>query len=200
MTARQYREIDRSAAKSGVSVSHAQVIGDVIDRLAQMCLERGPWNIIAVPRSSTADLAPFLSSIFANVSGATGVVISGSRSSKTRADVAIVVEDTERMPSMVRAAERLVMAGGKIHVLIAAETTARYLELDSHARLLMSDAPLILYAKGGATFGVSGTLDESLGRLHPSFIIARYGGTLLPQARALSRLLSISPAPLLLVR
>ena len=200
LTERQRREIDLSAARSGVVVTHATAHGDVIDRLAEMCLERGPWNIIAVSRSSASDLGPVLNSIFANVSGATGVVVSGNGDRAMRADVAVVLEDAERMPSMVRAAERLVMAGGRIHVFVAVETATQFLELDTHMRLLTAGAPHIVHAKSSATFGVSGAFDEALCKMHPSFIIARYGGTLLPDARALSRLLTLSPAPCLLVR
>ena len=197
---RRRREIDGRAARAHVLVHHARAVGDPIDRLAEMCLERGPWNIVAVERPASVDTASVLSSIFANVSGATAVVIAGRNANATTADVAVVIEDTERMPSMVRAGERLVMPSGKIHIFVVAETTESFLELDSHVRLLTSGRAGIVHATSAATFGVCGTFDEPIFKLRPNFVIARFGGSLLSDARALTRLLTISPAPFLLVR
>jgi hypothetical protein len=201
---RQRRDVSRIAALANVSVSHASAGGDAIDRLAEMCLTRGPWNIVAVSRPPSAELPAILSSILANVSGATGVVVAGRQTGHQTGslspDVAVVVEDTERMPSMLRAGERLVMPGGKIHVLIAAETAAAYAELDGQLRLVTANMPACVLLPGGADFGVTGALDETLFRLRPCFIIARFGGTLLGEERALTRLLAVASGPFLLVR
>jgi hypothetical protein len=197
---RQRREVGEIAARANVAICHASAGGDAIDRLAEMCLERGPWNIVAVARPPSADLLAILSSILANVSGATGVVVAGRRAASLTADVAVVVEDAERMPSMLRAAERLAGSGGRIHVMIAAETAATYAELDHQVRLVTAGMPKCILHPGGADFGVTGSCDETLFRLRACFVIARFGGTLLGDARALTRLLSVSPAPFLLVR
>ena len=66
---RQRREVADIAAPLGVRVSHASAGGDAIDRLAEMCLARGPWNIVAVSRPPSGDMPAILSSILANVSG-----------------------------------------------------------------------------------------------------------------------------------
>ncbi len=197
---RQRREVEGLAARARVCLSHASAGGDAIDRLAEMCLARGPWNIIAVSRPPSDDLPGILSAILANVSGATGVVVAGRRSDVLSANVAVVIEDSERMPSMLRAAERLVTGRGKIHVMIAAETAAAYDELDGLVRLATARSPECVLHPGGPDFGVTGTLDEHFFRLRPNFVIARFGGTLLGEARALSRLLAVTPAPFLLVR
>lgn len=197
---RQRREVGTRAADANVVISHASAGGDAIDRLAEMCLQRGPWNIVAVSRPPSAELPAILSSILANVSGATGVVVAGRRAAALSADVAVVVEDGERMPSMLRAAERLVKPGGRIHVMIAAETAAAYAELDHQVRLVAVALPNCVLHPGGPDFGVTGSWDEALFRLRAGFVIARFGGTLLGDNRALTRLLTLSPAPFLLVR
>jgi hypothetical protein len=197
---RQRREVADAAAALRVRVSHASAGGDAIDRLAEMCLARGPWNIVAVSRPPSQDLPNILSSILANVSGATGVVVAGRRQTRLRPDIAVVIEDAERMPSMLRAAERLLEPGGKIHLMIAAETAATYDDLDAQVRLAASGLRNCVHCSGGADYGVPGALDEQLFRLRPSFVIARFGGTLLGDARALTRLLGLAPGPFLLVR
>ncbi len=202
---RQRREVESRAADAGVFITHASAGGDAIDRLAEMCLQRGPWNIVAVSRPPSAELPGILSSILANVSGATGVVVAGRRCAgqalaPLTPNLAVVIEDAERMPSMLRAAERLVKPGGRIHVMIAAETAAAYAELDHQVRLVTAAMPLCLLQPGGPDFGVTGSWDDALFRLRACFVIARFGGTLLGDNRALTRLLTISPAPFLLVR
>jgi hypothetical protein len=197
---RQRRDVAARAARANVIVSHSSARGDAIDRLAEMCLERGPWNIVAVSRPPSAELPGILSSILANVSGATGVVVAGRGETALLPDVAAIIEDAERMPSMLRAAERLVLPGGKIHVMIAAETAASYAELDAQVRLVAREFRNIVHRPGAPDFGITGTMDEDLFRLRPSFVVARFGGNLLGDAKALTRLLAVAPGPMLLVR
>jgi hypothetical protein len=197
---RQRRDVAARAKRANVIVSHSSARGDAIDRLAEMCLERGPWNIVAVSRPPSSELPGILSSILANVSGATGVVVAGRGERTLAPDVAAIIEDAERMPSMLRAAERLVLPGGKIHVMIAVETAASFQELDAQVRLVARGFGNIVHLPGRPDFGITGTMDEDLFRLRPSFVVARFGGNLLGDSKALTRILAVSPGPLLLVR
>lgn len=197
---RQRRDVGAKAARANVKVSHSSARGDAIDRLAEMCLARGPWNIVAVSRPPSTDLPGILSAILANVSGATGVVVAGRGEKVLAPDVAVIVEDAERMPSMLRAGERLLMPGGKIHVMIAAETVSSYDELDAQVRLVAREFINIVHRPGSPDFGITGTMDEELFRLRPGFVIARFGGNLLGDTKALTRLLAVAPGPMLLVR
>lgn len=200
LSARQLRDVHDIASGAGVRLSHASARGDAIDRLAELCLSRGPWNIIAVSRPPSPELPALISSILANVSGATGVVVAGRERGALSNDIAVVLEDSDRMPSMLRAAERLVTDGGRIQILIAAETAAQHHEIDGMARLLAAGNERFVHHPAGTSYGVSGALDCELFRMKPCFIIARFGGVLLGQSRALTRLLSLTPAPILLVR
>jgi hypothetical protein len=197
---RQRREVEAVGARARVPVSHASAGGNAIDRLAEMCLARGPWNIVAVSTPPSENLPSVLGSVLANVSGATGVVVAGRRVDMLGPNIAVVIEDGERMPSMLRAAERLNAGRGKIQVMIAAETVSQYEELDGLVRLATSHMRNCVFHKGGPDFGVTGTYDEMLFRMRPNFVIARFGGTLLGEPRTLSRLLAVTPAPFLLVR
>lgn len=200
MAARQLRDVYDIAAQSGVRLSHAQARGDAIDQLAELCLSRGPWNIIAVSRPPSPELPALISSILANVSGATGVVVAGRSGADLASDVAVILEDSDRMPSMLRAAERLLTGNGRIQILIGSETAAEHDEIDGQARLLTAGNDRFVHHAANSSFGVSGAFDCALFRMKPSFVIARFGGLVLGQSRALTRLLSLTPAPILLVR
>ncbi|MBR2534467.1 MAG: hypothetical protein IKE66_00175 [Hyphomicrobium sp.] len=200
LEARQLRDVHEIASGAGVRLSHARARGDAIDRLAELCLSRGPWNIIAVSRPPSPELPGLISSILANVSGATGVVVAGRTGAALSNDVAVILEDSDRMPSMLRAAERLLPPKGRIQIFIAADSAAQHDEIDGQARLLTAGNDRFVHYPASTSFGISGAFDCELFRLKPSFIIARFGGVLLGQSRALTRLLSLTPAPILLVR
>ena len=200
LASRQLSDVHELSTRAGVRIGHATARGDAIDQLAELCLARGPWNIIAVSRPPSPELPGLISTILANVSGATGVVVAGRSGPALGGDVAVVLEDCERMPSMLRAAERLVPINGRIQILIAADRAAAHHEIDGTARLLTTDDRRYVHHRAGPTFGVSGALDCEFFRMKPSFIIARFGGALLGHSRALTRLLSLTPAPILLVR
>jgi hypothetical protein len=72
-----------------------------------MCQDKGPWNIIALSRAPSLDLASLVASIFANVSGVTGIIVGGRRMQPWVPRVAVIAEDVERLPSMLRAARRI---------------------------------------------------------------------------------------------
>ena len=197
---RQRRLAERWANAASVPIRHSVRNGHAIDRLAEMCASNGPWNIITLSSVPTSGLGPVISDILANISGATGVIVTGRKSRKQSGRVAIVAEDAERLPSMLRAAERLRSSHSPIHVLIAAETKPAYAELDAQARLLVGNRPDVIFETTGPSRGVDGALDECLVRTAAGFVIARFGGLLLSGDTALSRLLNIGTAPFLLVR
>lgn len=197
---RQRRDVERLAYRAGVAITHVSAPGDAIDRLSEMCLVRGPWNLVVLGRTPGSQLASLISTLLANVSGATGVVVAGRRECASSDDVAVFVEDLDRMPSMLRAAERLVMGSGRIHAMIATETSADYREIDHQLRLATAHDPRFVLARGEPTYGVAGVYDEAIFRLRPCFTIARFAGALPGQTRALTRLVSLSSGPILLVR
>jgi hypothetical protein len=197
---RQTRDAVEAADRAHVRITHTLARGDAIDRLADMCLARGPWNIVAVSRPPGQELPGLIAAILANVSGATGVVVAGRNNHALAADIVVILEDAERMPSMLRAAERLLGPKGRIHVMVAAETPATYEDVDSQARLLTADDGRYLHRHCAPSYGVPGAFDGELFRIRPSFVIARFGGTLLGQPRALTRLLALASGPMLLVR
>lgn len=197
---RQRRVIETSASALGVPVHHTITAGNAIDQLTGLCLMAGPWNVIALSHEPTAETAATVSSIMANVSGATGVVIAGRGPTRQAGPIAVVAEDCVRLPSMIRAAERLRTPGCSIHLFLAAETASDLCELEAGARLAATDFDHLIFESASPTLAIQGTLDEALRRLEPGYVIARFGGTLLPGAKALMRTIALTAAPFLLVR
>lgn len=197
---RQLRAIERAARRKGVPIFHTAITGELIDQLDGLCLSRGPWNVVVLSLPASAASGRAASEIFANVSGATGVVAVPARVAHEAGPIAIVVEDVERLPAMLRAASRLKGLCGRVHVLAAADRRKEMEDLETHVRLATANHRGLVVEPATPVLGIAGALDETLRTLKSSFIVARLGGTLLPHARALARTLTIAQAPVLLVR
>ncbi|AGK56208.1 hypothetical protein HYPDE_22608 [Hyphomicrobium denitrificans 1NES1] len=194
------RTVEDASRVHKVKVRHALAQGDAVDRISEMCLMRGPWNIVALTGIQAVGSQSVINSLLANVSGATGFLLCGERPEKKKAGVGVIVEDGERLPSMLRAAERLSQPDVAIHLVIGAETSAEYAELEHQARLLTAEASIVTFAPAGPTFGVPGALTEIVARMKPAFVVARFGGAAFSDGRELSRASAAIQAPILLVR
>lgn len=198
---RRYRRaVEKAGADRGVAVYHCEASGDAVDRIAEMCVARGPWNIVALARVPALGGHSLISSLLANVGGATGFLLCGEAREAPRGPVVVIVEDADRLPSMLRAAERLSPDGAPVRVVIGAETAAEYGDLEAQARLLTEGSKAVEFELIGPTFGVPGALIEIVARMKPGLIVARFGGSGLADGRELSRASAATRAPILLVR
>lgn len=197
---RHQRELERAAQRAGIGFRHTLAEGDPFDRLAEMCQARGPWNIVALSEPPSASLGHTVSTILANVAGATAVIAAPAMPRSAGDKVVVAIEDMDRMPSMLRAAERLCSIRGTIHVLIAEQTRMAFDELETAVRLLTEGRRNVVFEPTFPTFAVEGALDGMLRQTMPGFVIARFGGALFPTGRSLSRTISLAGAPFLLVR
>jgi len=194
------RAVDTVSAAHGVKVRHTLASGDAVDRISEMCDERGPWNIVALARMPAARSDTVIGTLLANVGGATGFLLCGEQRSK-QSRVVVIVEDAERLQSMLRAAERLSAPQAPVHILIAADTAEDYAEIEGHSRLLAAETNLpIIFEEAAPTFGVPGALTEFIARLRPSLVIGVFGGAALADGRELARASVVARTPILLVR
>ncbi len=194
---RQRRNVAECAQRHGVACRHTTASGDPIDVLAELCTVRGPWNVVV---AAGASAVPSIGTLFANVSGATGVVVAPLGIVNRDGPIAVVAEDLERFPSMIRAAARLTRMFERIHVLFAASTRAGLDDLEARARLAVPPQTDVVFELTEPSFGAEEVYDSKLRKLAPSFVVCRFGGTVLPTARALSRTIAKTGAPFLLVR
>ncbi len=194
------RAVDDVGAAHGVRVRHALASGDAGDRISEMCDERGPWNIVALARMPVSRSDTVVGSLLANVSGATGFLLCGLQRSK-ESRVVVIVEDVERLTSMLRAAERLSGPRGPVHIVIGADTAEGYAEIEAQSRILAAEFHVpVVFEDVGPTFGVPEALTEYVARLRPSLVIAVFGGSALADGRELSRASVVARTPILLVR
>ncbi len=194
------RAVDNVGAAHGVRVRHSLAMGDAIDRISEMCVERGPWNIVALARMPVAGNDSVIGTLLANVSGATGFLLCGQQRSK-QPRVVVIAEDADRLTSMLRAAERLSGPRGPVHVVIGADTASGYAEIEAQARLIAAEFHVpVVFEDMGPTYGVPEALTEFVARLKPSLIVAVFGGSAIADGRELSRASIAALAPILLVR
>lgn len=197
---RQIRVIERASWSFGVPCRHTSLAGDAIDRLSEVCVSRGPWNIVVLSAPTRASTASTIGAIFANVSGATGIVTGPSKLLAEGGPVVIVVEDAERLPAMLRAAGKLNNLCGRVHIVLAKDKRSDLAELENHVRLVIGKALAVDIVPAEPLLGLEGALDDTLRRLKPSFVVARFSGSLLPTPRSLARTITVTGAPFLLVR
>lgn len=197
---RQQRIVEQASWRYGVTCRHTALEGDPIDRLSEVCASRGPWNIVVLSSPTSAATASTISSILANVGGATGIVTAPSRVGPDDGPIVIVAEDTERLPAKLRAASRLRHLCGRVHLVLAADKRTDLADLEAQVRLMTANHTGLYLEPAEPMLGLEGALDDQLRRLKPSFVIARFSGTLLPTPRSLVRTITVAAAPFLLVR
>ena len=92
LTERYRRIVEAMGSMHGVRVRHTEVSGDAIDRFGNVPVARA-WNIVALARMPALGGHSLLSSLLANVSGATGFLLGGDQRSHAWSPVVVVVED-----------------------------------------------------------------------------------------------------------
>lgn len=185
-----------------------KVVGETIsDALAAGCLECGPWNMIALAEPvQTAD-GPWLHRLLDEVVGATGLVFVGPKAAASAGPVVVVVEDIERLPQMLRAAERLAMAGQhkRIVLLLACAKPERTFDLEGIVRLALPESGVpervrVDIVGDAVPYGTVAETAEALRVISGGFVVARNGGLTVPADGNISALMLALKCPVLLVR
>lgn len=199
-TRRQQRMAAEAATRTGVTARHSHATGDPIDRLDDMCRQYGPWNIVVIARARGAGMGQTVSTILANVNGATGVLAAGQNAGTASDDIVVVVEDSERLPSFLRAAERLRRGKGCIRLLLLSDTRAALAGLEDAARLAVAGHSDVVFAPPVVSFGAEGAMSDGLCRQKAACVLARFGGSAVSSGREFERLIALAKSPFLLVR
>jgi hypothetical protein len=169
--------------------------------LALACAENGPWNVIAIAETFRGHDGAALARLFNEVQATTGIVVAGPRAHRTAGPVAVAVEDTAHLPPMLRAAERLAtVAGSEIRIVLLEESVERLHRMEDHARLVLADYPAAqLYVADSGRSARDSAL-RLMRDMKCGFVIARFGGSLIPIEGNLAAVTNILEGPLLLVR
>ncbi len=195
------RRIAALARAAEVPVRQRVVRDEPVSALAATCSECGPWNVVAIADPfGTLGSSP-LRHLLTSVVDATGLVIVGPKAKRTSGPVVVAVEELDRLPSMLRAAERLsAVTGGEVIVLLIADSQERLHLMEGQARLVLGERPDLRFALVELQPGASAAAAEALRRMRAGFVISQYGGLVIPEDEDLRPLAAALECPLFLVR
>jgi hypothetical protein len=169
--------------------------------LAIACAESGPWNVVTLAEPFTARDATELSELFDAVAGTTGFVLAGPKAQHTTGDVVAVIEDVERVPPMLRAAERIAAAtGGAARLLLIDDDAERLEWMEGQVRLALVQRSAINLETINMSRRSMGAVAEMLRRDGVGFVIARFRGRFVSGDGGLAHLAAMLEGPLFLVR
>ncbi|MEZ5850692.1 MAG: hypothetical protein R3D68_08610 [Hyphomicrobiaceae bacterium] len=197
-----HRQISRMARDAEVPIRATVVRDEPVSAVARACAACGPWNVVAIAEPLTRANAALLQQLFGAVADATGIVIVGPKAKRTKGPVIVAVEELSHLEPMVRAAQRLVAEDGGegILAILIAENDAEAQQLEGQARLVLPPGTAVTLVRLSPRHGSPVEIVEGLRRMHASFILAQYGGFLVPANSDLEHLTPVLECPLFLVR
>jgi hypothetical protein len=194
------RHIEVLARRAEVPLRSRVVRDEPLRALSVACAERGPWNVVALAEPFTGN-GMLLRQLLLEISGTTGLVMVGPKAQRVAGPPVAVVEDTQRLPDMLRTAERLAaLDGTQIVLLLVASDEERLHAMDGEARLVVEGREDVRIEAAAATHGAAAVIAEALRRLQGGFVICQFGGLLVPDEGDLRPLAAVLECPLLVVR
>lgn len=195
------RQLERLARSAQVPLTARVVRDDPVKAVSTACSESGPWNVVALTEPITAAHGPLLRQLFEAIDGTTGLVLIGPRARRVTGPALVVVEDTQRLSDMVRAAERLsALDEAPVVVLLVAPDIRLLANMDAAARLALLDRERIRIEHAIVGRGMAGVAAEALRRQGAGFVVCQFGGAVVPAEDDLGPLAAALECPLLLVR
>lgn len=195
------RQLEQLARSADVPMRSRVVRDEPVRALSVACAQRGPWNMVALSEPFTGGCTHTLNQLFTEIEGTTGLLLVGPRGRRVTGPAVAAVEDIERLPDMLRAAERLsALDSAPVVVLLIATDEQRLATMDQAARLALAGQDNVRLAHAVVSQGMPATAAEALRRLNGGFVICQYGGLVVPAEGNLSALAVGLECPLLLVR
>jgi hypothetical protein len=195
------RQLERLARSAQVPLTARVVRDDPLRAVSAACSASGPWNVVALTEPITAAHGPVLRQLFEAIEGTTGLVLIGPCARRVTGPSLVVVEDSQRLSDMVRAAERLSALDEAPVVVLLVAPDARLLgNMDAAARLALLEHDRIRIEHALVGRGMSGVAAEALRRQGAGFVICQFGGAVVPAEEDLGPLTAALECPLLLVR
>lgn len=195
------RRIEALARAAEVPIRQRVVRDDPMTALAATCAECGPWNVVALAEPFGIMSSEPLGHLLEAVTDATGLVLVGPNARRTAGPVIAAVESLDRLPSMLRAGERIAsVTGGALVVLPIADDEERLHWMEAQIRLTLGDRTDTQITPATSAQGAAEVVAEALRRLNGGFVISQFGGLVVPADRDLKALAAALECPLLLVR
>lgn len=193
------RRVAAVAKSAGIRVKASVVRDEPVRALSAACAASGPWNVIVLGEPMGREEMNRVRELFAAIADTTGIVVVGDRAGEPHGPVVAVVEELGRLPPMLRAAQKLAAATGAPINLVFLGHDADYVAwMEAQARLAIGETLHVSIVAAAAVDGAAAGI-ERLARLGAGFIIAQFGGIVVP-ADTDAAPLSILRCPLFLVR
>lgn len=139
--------------------------------------------------------------MFTVIDGTTALVLVGPKARRVTGPSLVVVEDMQRLPDMLRAAERLsALDEAPITVLLVAPDEHALAGMDHAAKLALAGKERVRIEYAVVGRGMAAVAAEALRRQQPGFVVCQFAGTVIPEEGDLSPLAAALECPLLLVR
>jgi hypothetical protein len=195
------RHVEELARLAEVPFRRRIVQDEPVEAIAAACAEHGPWNVVAFADPIVTANCEALRAVLLRVTGTTGLVLVGPRARRSHGPVVAAVEDLSHLEAMWRSAQRLLREEGEeVTLLLIADDEEQGHWMESQARLALGDAPAVRLVAGFGARGSSAVVAEILRRLGAGFVIAQYGGLLIPEEGDLRHLAAGLECPLFLMR
>lgn len=195
------RRVDALARAADVPCRRRIVRDEPVRALAAACAEHGPWNVIAFADAFHPANREALRQIFELVTGTTGLILVGPEAKRSDGPVVAAVEDMGRMEPMLRSAQRLLREEHEeVTLLLLADDEYKGQWMESQARLALGDTPGINLVAAFDVRGSGAAVTELLRRMGAGFVIAQFGGILIPEDGDLRHLASGLECPMFLMR
>lgn len=195
------RRIAEAARAADVPLSERVVRDEPVHALAAACAQNGPWNVIALAEPFSSGSSEAIRDLFERVRDATGLVLAGPAARRMSGPVVVVAEDLERLPGMLRLAERVAKATeDQVLLALLADDETALAQFDGEVRLALADRPDIGIRQSIAVHGEPAAAAEVIRRLQAGFVIARFGGVVAPRDQIWRPLVTALECPLFLVR
>src|SRR5262249_47613854 len=131
--------------------------------LALVCAECGPWNVVTLADSFTGN-THLLRRLLNEVADATGVVVVGPKARRTRGAVVVALEEVERLPAMLRTAERLVSQSDGIVLLLIGRDEESLHWMEGEVRLAIGANDSVRIRQAEIARGAVAVIAEALRR------------------------------------
>jgi hypothetical protein len=196
------RRIEALARAAEIPLRRTVVRAEPIRALAQACQSHGPWNVVAIAEPFSGRDGALLRRLFAAVPGTTGLIVVGPTAKRASGRIVGLVEDIEHFEAVLRTARRLFEISNepRFTILLASESEEEARLMDEQVRLAIGNDEAVEIVRERVQPNAPAMIAELLRRLHPGFVIGRFGGIVLPAEGDLKPLTSILECPLFLIR
>lgn len=195
------RRVAVLAREADISYRARTIRDEPTHALNRACAESGPWNVVVLADPVRSRDQQAVQRLLDEMVGATALMLVGAGVRRIDGPVTIVLESIERLPLMLRVAERVATeAAAPIVVALAPGGDADGQALDEHVRLLLAERTDVHLVSLARARGHTGALLEALRRQMPGFLIGQAGGVLLPSHGTWNDVASALECPLFVMR